>query len=342
MFKTKVISEYYASKTVSIGFEESFDSSGILKMGIPDFSDIAKGCYNIAQGKEHRDVMVSLPAELVEMKIVSVKNKKETDIKKYIEKEYASFGKASRTTHIFDWAYLGKKEEQGDTVHYCFISAVHKNIVNNLIDAFSKYNMRITLITCSIYNQICLSELYLDDYDYLNRLFVDAGTRTTRVVAFSEGVPVYTRTIGIGFDSFADKIFMAQDKAGKPEIIAALVHIGESGLMTNEMREKYFADLDYRVYFDCVNETAGSLLNEIRGVIELSRNNDIAMNKIYGTGFWIPGLGKRIKSTLGLEYEQVRFLACDEKEGRGYMLLNESLLDAQFSKAVGLAVCPMQ
>lgn len=112
--------------------------------------------------------------------------------------------------------------------------------------------------------------------------------------------------------------------------------------MTNEMREKYFADLDYRVYFDCVNETAGSLLNEIRGVIELSRNNDIAMNKIYGTGFWIPGLGKRIKSTLGLEYEQVRFLACDEKEGRGYMLLNESLLDAQFSKAVGLAVCPMQ
>ena len=342
MFKTKVISAYYASKTVSINYEESFDSSGTLKMGIPDFSDIAKGCYNIAQGKEHRDVMVSLPAEFVEMKIVSVKNKKEADIKKHIDKEYASFGKASRTTHIFDWAYLGKKEEQGDTVHYCLISAVHKNIVSNLIDAFSKFKMRITRITCSVYNQICLSELFSGDYDYLNRLFVDAGTRTTRVVAFSEGIPVYTRTIGIGFDSFADKIFMAQDKAGKPDIIAALVHIGESGLMTNEMREKYFADLDYRVYFDCVNETVNALLNEIRRVIELCGNNDIAVNKIYGTGFWIPGVDERIKSMLGLEYEQVRFSACDEKEGKGYMFFNEYVLDPQFSNAVGLAVCPMQ
>lgn len=341
VYTTKVISAYYASKTVSIDYTESFDSSGILKMGIPEFSDIAKECYNIAQGKEHRDVMVSLPAEFVETKIVSIKNKKEKDIRKQIDKEYASFGKAGHTTHIFDWAYLGKKEEQGDTVQYCLITAAHKNILTNLISAFSKYKMRITRITCSVYNQICLSELYLGDYDYLNRLFVDAGARSTRVVAFSEGIPVYTRTIGIGFDSFADKIFMAQDQAGKPDIIAALVHIGESGLMTNEMREKYFAELDYRVYFDCVNETAGALLNEIRRVIELCGNNDITINKIYSTGFLLPGLEKRIKSVLGVEYEQVRFTACDEKEGRGYIFWNEDALDAQFSNAVGLSVCPM-
>ena len=120
------------------------------------------------------------------------------------------FGKVSTITHVVDYAYLGKREEAGDTVRYYLISAVQKSVASDLISAFAEYRMKITTISCGVYNQHCLSELYFNEYEHLNRLFIDFGTKSTRITAFSEGVAVYTRTIDCGFDTYVTKLFESQ------------------------------------------------------------------------------------------------------------------------------------
>ena len=138
----------------------------------------------------------------MESKIITIKNKKQSDIPKLIEKEYSVFSRVSTLTHVVDYAYLGKKEDNGDTVHYCLLAAVHKNTMLQLVEAFEENKLKITTVSFPIYDMICLSSLYQDDYDHLNRLMIDFGVGGTRVVAFSDGIPVYSRNIDIGFHTY--------------------------------------------------------------------------------------------------------------------------------------------
>lgn len=39
--------------------------------------------------------------------------------------------------------------------------------------------LKVKTIVSSVYNQICLSEIFFDEYEHLNRLFVDFGTNST-------------------------------------------------------------------------------------------------------------------------------------------------------------------
>ena len=42
-----------------------------------------------------------------------------------------SFGRVNPITHVLDYAFLGKREEQGDSVSYYLISAVQKSVAHD-------------------------------------------------------------------------------------------------------------------------------------------------------------------------------------------------------------------
>lgn len=336
----KVLSVHYAAKKVTVTDAQKIDSIPMLQDGI-NYLEIARAISKIIGKKKRCEVSVSLPTELVESKIITIKNKRQSDIPKLIEKEYVAFSRVSTLTHVVDYAYLGKTEDNGDTVHYCLLAAVHKNTMLQLMEAFEECNLKINTVTFPVYNMICLSSLYHDDYEHLNRLMIDFGATGTRVVAFLEGVPVYSRNIDVGFNSYVEKLFSAQETVGKPDIIKALMGIGEVSLLTNDHVSKYFKELDKSVYFQSVADVSSKLIGEVQRVIELCENNGVGITKIIYGGSVINGFDKRLK-LFGVEVEKFDLDMCGEKEGENFLLWIEEInVGSLYYNALGLAVNTM-
>lgn len=341
LFATKILEVHYAAKKVSVTHARVFDNRSIVEGETIHFEELAKKVNEVITGTGRGDISLSLPAELCENKIITIKNKKESDIPKIIKKDYMSFGRVSPITHVIDYAFLGKREEQGDSVFYYLISAVQKSVAHDLVSAFLKYKMQVKTIVSSIYNQICLSKLFFDEYENLNRLMIDFGTRTTRITAFAEGVAVYTRVLDFGFEHYVTELFSVQDTAGKPEIIRALLHVGERTIQEEEVKE-YFETLNTETYFNCVDTVDKSVIRDISRVIDLCSNNDVDVSKIYCTGFTLPGFPEKLKDTLDIKVDNIAFYSFDKKEGDGYMLeIGDVYLDREYSNAIGLCVTPM-
>ena len=254
MFSTKLLEINYAAKKINVTSAKIFDNSRNSDEYELDFENIARRTYEKASGNGRKNVVAVLPTELTENKIITVKNKKEKDIPRIISREHMSFGRVSRITHVVDYAYLGKRIESGDTVMYFLISAVKKSIANDLVSAFAEYKMSVKTIISNIYAQICLSELFFDEYENLNRLFVDFGTNSIRVTAFAEGVAVYTRTIDMGFESYIKTISSSSETAGKSDIVKALNQVGEITGLNDSAYGDVFRYLDKSVYVSCVKE----------------------------------------------------------------------------------------
>ena len=340
-YATKVLQVHYASKKAEVLHAKAILYKGMTEDRLYNFADLAKKIDSEISGAGRNDVAVSLPADLCECKMITIKNRKESEIPKIIKKEYMTFGRANPATHIVDYALIGKREEDGDTVFYCFLSAVRKSIAADLIHAFSKYKMRIKTVVSSTYCQICLSELYFDEYEHLNRLIIDFGTNTTRITAFSEGTAVYTRTIELGFYSYARSLFDLQEKAGKPEIIRALTNVGEYTDLSDNLISVYFKDLNKELYRNCLNEVDNHIITDISRVIDLCENNDFAVTKIYYTGYVLKGFEKNLEERLNIDMEQIAFAAFDKKACKGYTLeIGDAELNEEYSNALGLCIHP--
>ncbi|MCR4719089.1 MAG: hypothetical protein K5768_05605 [Firmicutes bacterium] len=337
---TKILNVHYAAKQVIIKSAERFDTGFINAENELNFEELADRVDMNAQGRGRKDISITLPDFLVDSRIVSIKNKKENDVDGIIRKEYMHFGRVSPLTHVVDYAFLGKREESGDTVRYYLVSAIQKSIANELVSAFAKRKMKITTISCGVYNQYCLSELFFDEYEHLNRMLIDFGTNSTRITAFADGVAVYTRTIERGFNTYVNTLFDADSRAGMPEIRDVLYTVGFNEAGT-EREKECLLQVDDEIYFDSVEKTNNALCGEIKRVIDLCATNDVAISKIYCTGFLIKGFDGILKSVTGLECEPVSFGICDEKSGREYVLVSENGLDIKYSNALGMAVCPM-
>ena len=130
----KVLDVHYTSKEIEIE-DANFVPAG--RFGDFNFLEFAKRIDSVIKGKKRRDIILSLPSNMTESKIVSVKNKNEKDTLKTVEKHCKSFGRTSPLSHVINSAFLGKREEQGDTVSYYLISAVQKSIINELIECFA-------------------------------------------------------------------------------------------------------------------------------------------------------------------------------------------------------------
>lgn len=342
LFATKILEVHYASKKVTVTHTAVFDNKSIDDVSEMNFDEIAKKVNEETTGTGKKDVSISIPAELCENKIITIKNKRESEIPKIIKKEYMTFGKVNPITHVVDYAFLGKREEQGDSVYYYLISAIQKTVSNDLINAFLNHKMKVKNIVSSVYTQICLSELFFDEYEHLNRLMIDFGTNTSRVTAFSEGIAVYTRVLDFGFESYVGRLFNLQDTAGKPDIIKTLLNVGEkNNTYEYELRE-YFELLDFEVYSKCVGEIDETVFRDISRVIDLCSNNDVSISKIYCTGFTLLGFPEKLKDMLNIEVENVFFRPFDKKEGKDYVIeIGDVRINGEYSNAIGLSICPM-
>lgn len=336
----KVLSVHYAAKKITVTDAQRIDSTAMFQYGI-NYAEIARAVSRAVKSKKNYEISVSLPTNLVESKIITIKNKKQSDIPKLIEKEYSSFGRVSPLTHIVDYAYLGKREESGDTVHYCLIAAVHKNTMQQLVEAFEGCKLKITTVSSAIYDMICLSSLYHDDYENLNRLMIDFGASGTRFVAFSEGIPVYSRSIDTGFNSYVERLFAVQEAAGKPDIIKALSGVGEVSLLTSEHVNKYFKNLDKSIYFQTVADVSSKLMDELLRILTLCENNGVSITKIIYGGSVIGGFDKRLKQ-IGIEIEKFDLDMCGEMQAKDFLLwIEEISVGSLYYSALGLAVSTM-
>lgn len=337
---TKIIHAAYESKQVKINDANAFDSISLIEDTSVNFVELARRADIVISGPARKNISVTLPDFMTENRIIQIKNRKESDVGKIIDKEYSNFGRVSPVTHVVDYAFLGKKEEQGDKVGYYLVSAMQKSAANELVSAFAEHKMRITSISCGIYNQYCLSELYFNEYEHLNRLMVDFGTKQTRVTAFSEGVAVYARVIDIGFENYVQKLFETQLHAGKPDICRVLYEIGADTEAVD--KKDCFALIDEAEYFKIVCEIEEVLCNEIRRIIDLCANNEIIITKLYYTGFALKGLDKKICDVLGIACEGISFNTCDEKAGNGYELIVEGAeLGIRYTNAIAMAIIPL-
>lgn len=342
MFETKVLEAHYEAKKITVTSAKTIGSKGIADENGIDFSELASRIDAEFSGTGKKDVSVSLPADFCESKIITIKNKKKSEIPKIIKKEYMTFGRANPITHVVDYAFLGMREEDGDTVFYCLLSAVQKSIAADLVASFEKHRLKVKTIVSSVYNQICLSELFFDEYEHLNRLFVDFGTNSTRITAFSEGMAVYTRSMDIGFNSYIKNLFSAQEDAGKPEIIRALMNVGEYTDLAEDIIREYFEELNINVYRRCVDEVDDYTINDILRVIDLCSKNELIVSKIYCTGNIVKGFDKKLTDRLNVEVEKVVFHSMDEKEGKGYLFeIDDIDFSRNYINAIGLCIYPM-
>jgi len=342
MYETKVLEAHYEAKKITIVSAKTIESKGIVDENGIDFSGLASRIDEEFSGSCRRDVSVSLPSELCENKIITLKNKKKSEIPKIIKKDYMTFGRVNPITHIVDYAFLGVREEEGDTAYYYLLSAVQKSIAADLVSSFDKYKLKVKTIVSSVYNQICLSEIFFDEYEHLNRLFVDFGTNSTRVTAFSEGMAVYTRNIDVGFNSYIKTLFSAQETAGKPEIVNALTNVGEHTELSDGIIGRFFKELSVEVYKNGVNEVDTYTINDISRVIDLCSKNELTVSKIYYTGNALRGFDKKLGDKLNVMVEKVVFHSLDKKNGKGYTLeIDDISFSQSYTNALGLCIYPM-
>ena len=342
MYETKVLETHYEAKKITITSVKTIKNKGIINKNEIDFSELASRIDESFSGTGKKDVSISLPSELCENKIITIKNKKKSEIPETIKKNYMTFGRVNPITHIVDYAFLGVREDDGDTVYYYLLSAVHKSIASDIVTGFEKHKLKVKTIVSSVYNQICLSELFFDEYEHLNRFFVDFGTNTTRIIAFSEGMAVYTRNIDIGFNSYITSLFSAQEGAGKPGIVRALMNVGEYTELDENFISDFFDELNIDVYRKCVNEIDDYTINDISRVIDLCSKNELVISKIYYTGNIVKNFDKKLSEMLDIIVERVVFHSCDEKEGKGYILeIDDIDFSQNYINALGLCIYPM-
>lgn len=334
---TKVIGVHYTSKEVEI------ETAELIPNGASSFNFVkfANKIDTMLKSKKRRDILLSLPSYMTESKIVSVKNKTDKEAAKIIEKQCNSFGRTSTLSHVIDSVYLGKREEQGDTVSYYLITAVQKNMINELINAFEDFGLKITRVVCSHYSQICLSKVYADEFENRNRIFVDFGYKESRVMVFADNIAVYSRTINIGFSNYVEKLFDAQNTIGKRDITYALINIGMNQ-KNGETAKKLLSGIE-DIYTECIDEVNKTFFSEFARIMDMCENNDIDITKVYFSGYVLDGFKERFSRESGVECETIGFEE-DEKKARNGIILDintNTILECRFSNVVGLAFCPL-
>lgn len=336
---TKVLVASYTSKEINIE-EASFIKCGYS--GESSFSEIAKKVDDKLQGRVRRDVIVSLPSNLTESKIISVKNKNKRDSVKMVHKQCKNFGRSNPLTHVVNASLMGTREEQGDTVTYYLISSVPKGVINELIDAFSDYGMKITRVVSNQFNQVCLSEVFADDFDNINRILVDFGNTESRITVFAEKTAVYSRSIPIGFQSYVKTLFDSNNAAGKKEILSALINIGEVDVDEETVKEKLF-NIGKSFYYESISEVNKLFFKEFARILDMCTNSDIEVSKVYLSGFVLNGFLESFMNNTELDCELIHFEIGEFKAGHGIMIdvQTEKPLSSRFANAVGLSYCPL-
>lgn len=269
------------------------------------------------------EVSLSLPSDMTVSKIIEVRNIKEKDLDKHIKSEHYNFNRISPLTHIIDWGYLGKREENGDTVMYCLLSTTSKSTVLPILSEFTIRKIKVGLICDGFCSQIWFSDLFGNDFEHTNKLLADFGQKTTKITVSLQNIPIYCREIDIGFESIVNTIF-GETGVGIPDIVDRL----KCGIKT-----------DNTALEEAVSFQMSALQNEINRVIQMFEDDIVSITKIIWTGTLIPDLEKRLGNDGYITIDNFNISDVDSQSGSDYVISAQTMqLDGSFNNAVGMAV----
>lgn len=324
---TKMLGVKYENKHAVINCCDKTDSANILFDGEINTYELAKTVAMFIRTNRLRscEISLSLPCNMTISKIVEVKNIKETDIDKHMKAEHYNFNRVNPLTHIIDWAYLGKREENGDTIHYCLLCATAKSIVMPILAEFDKRKLKIGTISTAFNDQIRFADLFSDDYENLNKLFVDFGQYSSRVIVFIQGVPVYCREIGMGFDNFVSNLFK-ETNIGIPDILSKLQDNAHDIINTDKFEEAFKIQ-------------KADLLREIERIIEMFEDDTVSVTKIIWTGTLIQDIAESLSNDGYVTVDNYNLSDVDSASGTDYIVTAQTMqLDSSYNNAVGVAV----
>ena len=197
--QTRILGVHYAGGKVNVTGSYTFDTGERFDARALA-TEVSGAIFHHAPDIKNGDIVLSIPSSLVQFRLESVKNTKLAEIDKYIRANH-QLNKAAEQTHIIDWTYLGEREEKADTVRYYLVAAVSRSEEYAIIEEFRKQRLNVTGITFAENNMVCLTDLWHDDYEYMNKLYIDIGAENSRVIVESGGVVVYSRLIDCGLSA---------------------------------------------------------------------------------------------------------------------------------------------
>ena len=196
----KLLGVKYENKHAVVSCCGKVDSSNIFFNGEISVQELTKSVASFIRTNRLRNcgISLSLPSDIVISKIIEVRNIRLKDLDRHIKTEHYSVNRVNPLTHIIDWTYLGKREQNGDTIHYCLLCAAAKSTLMPVLAEFENRNLKIRTISSTFNDQIHFADLFHNDYENPSKLFIDFGQYGTRVIVFIQGVPVYCREIRYG------------------------------------------------------------------------------------------------------------------------------------------------
>jgi hypothetical protein len=335
----KLLGVTYANNIITITGSYKIDAAPFFfENELTNYRELVKSINDIISRKKlirNGEISLSLPTGMVEHRIGSAKNIKLSDLNKNV-KSNIGLNKVSELTHNIDWSYLGQGEKNSDTHSYYLVSAINKSIINPLIKEFELKNLRVTTVSFTQNNIISFSDSYCNDFENINKLYLDFGINDTRVIVESGGTSIYSRTIDIGFNTFVDKLFASFGNVSIPELVELVINVGLK-------RDKYpLGIFDETKYFDIMDKVALQWQNELIRVIRLCENEGVEISKIICVNDSIIGLMDNFIEN-DIEVELFCSESISELSGSGYTTLLDSSEDYKiFGGAIGLAMATMQ
>jgi hypothetical protein len=335
----KLLGVTYVNNKINITGSYKIDAAPFFfENELTNYRELVKSINDIISRKKlikNGEISLSLPTGMVEHRIGSAKNIKLSNLNKNVVSNIG-LNKVSELTHNIDWSYLGQSEKNGDTLSYYLVSAINKSIINPLIKEFELKNLRVTTVSFSQNNIISFSDIYCNDFENTNKLYLDFGMTDSRVIVESAGTSIYSRIIDIGFNTFVDKLFSSFGYVPIPVLVEFVMNVGLK-------RDQIPPDiLNETKYFEVMDKVALQWQNELIRIIRLCENEGIAISKIICVNDVINGLMDNFIEN-DIEVELFCSESVSELSGSGYTTLLDSSENYKiFGGAIGLAMATMQ
>ncbi|MDD6483562.1 MAG: hypothetical protein PUF72_03180, partial [Clostridiales bacterium] len=213
--KTKILFVTYKKNKMTVESCIMMDSEpwmqDIMELAAPE--KLAEAVYDLLKSNAHyrkAEIAILLPSEMFQIEAIElndIANKK--DLEEQLDKSVKSSANARNlreSTTVIDSTVFGTYEQGGRIIYSCAMLSLPKAVADSIYKAFREKGLNITHLSDGHLGLAYISELYVDDYEHVSKLFLDVGVYSTRVMIQSERVCVYWHEIPMGVSTFINDV----------------------------------------------------------------------------------------------------------------------------------------
>lgn len=183
-------------------------ASSINKNGIANIDLIAKTLNEgLAKAKPKtitgKNVHAALPESLTYTKTIIVPLKNPREIQKSIAIQAADVLPVSPEEVYKDYVITKQSEQTSEIL----LIAQNKSLVDNFVELTEKANLRLARLETK---QLALARLFIPHLDQSNLLFVDIGSKVSKISLFEHGDLTTTATTAVGATNINNEISLKQ------------------------------------------------------------------------------------------------------------------------------------